>query len=554
MKKIILIPSAGMVPDELKTELGYIPTAMIPLKGKPVIEKIISSYNKFQDIKFFVTEREDSDKLENYMQKKNMNSNVIKISKADNLGESILISLNKINELVNPGKNFLIIHFGDTLIDTKQIQMDQDFITYSIVEDPFRWTGFETDENNRIINISEKFTSIGEENKKIFNGVFGIKDPREFIECLKNSSANGQISFYGALTDYLKSREYRLILTEEWTDLGHLDTYYDAKKKYMNCRKFNEITIDKKRNIICKKSHNKFDFINEIKWYKDLPKDIQYLIPRVFNSSTDIKEPFIELGYITYPTLTDIFLYGEHPLYVWNSIFNNIFSLIEDFRKHEIKSEKNNIRDSIKEMYRDKTIKRLEMIKNDEFFDILFSNEKIVINGKGNHSIRKVINSIDILLEKVSIYEIENLNIIHGDMCFNNIFYDVRNRIIKLVDPRGSFGNFKLYGDYRYELAKLRHSVYGNYDFIINDLFEIEKNKEIKYKIYREDKHKQIASLFLEKLKKKYRKEMIQIQVIESLLFLSMAALHNYDKKRQLLMLAIGIEKFNECMKKLGID
>ena len=55
----------------------------------------------------------------------------------------------------------------------------------------------------------------------------------------------------------------------------------------------------------------------------------------------------------------------------------------------------------------------------------------------------------------------------HGDLCFSNILYDRLSGRIKLIDPRGlSCAYMPEY----YDLAKLSHSVLGNYDFIINDM------------------------------------------------------------------------------------
>lgn len=71
------------------------------------------------------------------------------------------------------------------------------------------------------------------------------------------------------------------------------------------------------------------------------------------------------------------------------------------------------------------------------------------------------------------LFDITQFNIIHGDLCFANIMVDNTFSFIKVIDPRGKFGDFDIYGDYRYELAKLFHSVDGKYDFIIKDLFTI---------------------------------------------------------------------------------
>jgi hypothetical protein len=58
--------------------------------------------------------------------------------------------------------------------------------------------------------------------------------------------------------------------------------------------------------------------------------------------------------------------------------------------------------------------------------------------------------------------------LMHGDFCFSNILYASRLRRIKVIDPRGSIdGPPSLWGDPRYDLAKLAHSIVGRYDQII---------------------------------------------------------------------------------------
>jgi hypothetical protein len=61
----------------------------------------------------------------------------------------------------------------------------------------------------------------------------------------------------------------------------------------------------------------------------------------------------------------------------------------------------------------------------------------------------------------------------HGDFCFTNIFFDHRRQQIRTIDPRGAVvdGQPTIYGDVRYDLAKLNHSVSGFYDLILADRY-----------------------------------------------------------------------------------
>ena len=262
--------------------------------------------------------------------------------------------------------------------------------------------------------------------------------------------------------------------------------------------------------------------------------------------------PFIKLEYVGYPCLTDVYLYGSYPLYVWDTIFNLIFTLIDELKKYKCDAGMNNIKTALRDMYYFKTVERLIILKDDERFSFFFENDVIEINGIEYKSLRYIIDNLDEVLNEFNVFDLSYLNIIHGDLCLPNIFFDTRNKIIKLIDARGRFGSYDIYGDYRYDLAKLMHSVCGHYDFIINDLFEVNvvrKNKSINYSIYLEEKHENICKMFHEKIKQKYGKTYI-IELLESLLFLSMAPMHNDNVERQYCMISVGIKKFNEtCLR-----
>lgn len=136
--------------------------------------------------------------------------------------------------------------------------------------------------------------------------------------------------------------------------------------------------------------------------------------------------------------------------------------------------------------------------------------------------------------------------IIHGDFCFSNILYDFVNQIIRLIDPRGSFGAKGIYGDPRYDMAKLRHSVAGMYDFIVSDLFEVREDKDgFQAVIFNMQNLNPVIENFDHKLiENGYNIQ--HIKLIEGLLFISMLPLHQDYPKRQLMMFLTGIVRLNE--------
>ena len=70
------------------------------------------------------------------------------------------------------------------------------------------------------------------------------------------------------------------------------------------------------------------------------------------------------------------------------------------------------------------------------------------------------------------IVDVKEYNVIHGDPSFSNSLVDKDNQIW-LIDPRGSFGKTKIYGDKRYDWAKLYYSAVGNYDSMNSKKFSV---------------------------------------------------------------------------------
>ncbi len=112
---------------------------------------------------------------------------------------------------------------------------------------------------------------------------------------------------------------------------------------------------------------------------------------------------------------------------------------------------------SLKEAYYNKTIARLSNIQD----LVPFALERyITVNGKKCRNVFFYKDTLEKALEKL---KCEKFEFIHGDCTFSNMM--IRNDGSPvLIDPRGYFGFTELYGDARYDWAKIYYSIVGNYD------------------------------------------------------------------------------------------
>ena len=132
----------------------------------------------------------------------------------------------------------------------------------------------------------------------------------------------------------------------------------------------------------------------------------------------------------------------------------------------------------------------------------------------------------------------------HGDVFFANMLYSKEVNLLRLIDPKGALEENDLWTNPYYDIAKLSHSVCGNYDFFNVAAYDIELNKNMKFKLhihFDNTKYKEIFKQYL----KENGYDYVLVRLYEASLFLSMLPLHidNPHKVFGFLLNAINILK-----------
>lgn len=536
--KLLIIPNAKIVNLELQSRYGKITPINIPLNDKIILDYLYEKYSNFYD-EIIIVSYEDFEKVSNIVETRNYPKiKLIKLDKLKDIGYSIYFALKNYNL---PEIKSLSINFADTLINNlKSEYLNRNIIFFNEVNESERWTTFIIEKED--IKINDKIEQIN--NKyNAFVGFFNFINSELFFKILEKNMGNSE-SLYLTIKDFYKKEKINFIKNNDWLDFGHLDNYFSGKN-IVETRYFNHIDIDKSRGILFKSSEEKEKFINEIKWFLKLPEDLQWVTPRIYSYSLNWEKPFVKMEYYSYPTLHHMYLYGNYSINKWEQIFEHLLEIQKEFSKYKLEDSKEKIKGALNKIYLEKTIQRLLELKKDINFSKYFEND-YKINAQECISLMKVINILPLLIGKFKIYEIKNLQIIHGDYFFANILYEPNYNIVKLIDPRGDFGGYGIYGDKYYELAKLSHSVDGMYDFIVEDMFELEeKELDFNYTIKCENKYFLIKDVFYKNFN---NEEKIKIKFIQALLFLSMIPLHKDRPKRQKIMFGVGMRLLNEVM------
>ena len=536
MKRKVVIPSAKIVSVELQT-IGKLPAVIYPVNQDTMFKILKDTYKDTVD-EYEIVVYEAAEKVQKRLSKYKDKVNIHKLDVLKDLGYSVYCG---IREAKCSDDDEIIINLGDTIL-YDEIESGKDICFYQEEAMSDRWTYFE-ESDGVITRLWDKNAIIEDKRivKNFFVGVFVIRHPNEFMKCIENAWEKEctEDSFYSALCEYSKKWPMDMRQVKEWFDIGHLDKYYDAQLE-VKSRAFNHIEIDKNRGILKKTSDDKSKFIGEILWYLKLPSDIEYVRPRIFGYSTDYNKPYVKMEYYSYHTLHELFLNGDLSKKQWQEIFSRIKFIVNDFKRYEVCDS--GIKEAVIDMYLNKTMERLAELRNDSRF-LQYFEKPITVNGVEYKNLDEICQLLPQVIEQ-QLCDVERFNIIHGDLCFANILVDSNRSFIKVIDPRGKFGKYDIYGDRRYEYAKLIHSIDGKYDYIIKDLFQLEiDGNKIDFTIDDRQREFDLFECFMQSFSDEISNdEIIKIELIEALLFLSMVPLHTESFRHQIVMLATGLK------------
>jgi len=255
---------------------------------------------------------------------------------------------------------------------------------------------------------------------------------------------------------------------------------------------FNEIKIID--NIFLKKYKNdlgKEKINNEILFYKYInDNDIKFNIPKLL----EFNDGILKIEYLqNVQNLTKIINKNNYEFYL-----EKITTDLKILHENKIIIQKDELINDLNIEILHKISKRFNESKWNQLDNILYVNGLRIQNI--NYYTNKIYQKILSYFDKIDTI---NYSLIHGDTHLGNILLDNSNNIY-YIDPRGNFGNKKLFGLHYYDYAKLMFGLSGYSVFdemLINDLNIIDNNinidfiKDYEY-IFISNKFDEIIKLF----------------------------------------------------------
>lgn len=245
-----------------------------------------------------------------------------------------------------------------------------------------------------------------------------------------------------------EGRTYKEISLAGTKEFGLLEEYKKLGKE--KCRPFNRITTD--GDILVKEAVDEQGELlaeRESAWYEEVRRMTKGgketgILPRIYETKP------LKMEYVKGRNIYDRTLNHEEKL----KILMKLVTALQGLHKLDrIPADSF----SMREAYYTKTMDRLSKIED----LVPFAREKVItINGKDCRNIFFHKRELEKRLEELAC---DSFCLIHGDCTFSNLMLREDGSPV-LIDPRGYFGYTRLYGDVRYDWAKLYYSIVGNYD------------------------------------------------------------------------------------------
>ncbi len=517
---MFLITSGAYVSGDLASEIGQLPPSMLPVGNKRLFTLQLE---QLADLKCdvylsvpesYTIEPHDEDLLAQ------SSVTIIPVPNGMTLGESILYCWNSTGKQYN---KLQVLH-GDTLIrDIDFSELD----TVSIAQNQGYYHRATVSRGN-LVNGSIEDAWAGDD-EWVLSGYFSFSKPQLFIQGIVKSSSD----FIGGLKHYSKSHQLKGLEGGQWFDFGHINTFFRSRTMITTQRAFNEMQITPR--LVIKASHKRLKMQAEANWFNQLPKELTIYTPHVVSDKTHEDTASYSLEYLYLLPLNDIFVYGNLPSNVWQHIFQAC--KVTHAAMSNIQPEKLTSTENLASIYLPKTLNRLNEFKDNNGFDI---SKPLNFNGIEQPSLLDIAHATAALIPAA---KQGDEGILHGDFCFSNILYDARVQTIKLIDPRGldNEGNLSIYGDTRYDVAKLYHSVVGLYDLIIANRFKLKVDHEktcFNLEFPGQPRNIEIQNTFRKSFFANEPESERAILAISIHLFLSMLPLHNDRPEGQMAMIA----------------
>ena len=492
---VIACAGLGSRMQEVNSDLHK---ALLPLRGKPILEHIVSSVPREHRLVFLLGHQ--SKQIRDFVELVFPDRLKIFVSVPDFASEMSGTGVSLLAAESELSQSFWYTPCDGIFSDSLTLVASNEFADsvyvgapLDSVIDPSNYCLFRTD-SNKILDVIDKpknFSSLDHSDMAVFTGLMFIKNKDLFFSEIIHG---GHLNFTESI---LKGSTVEVI--SYWRDLGHPSEYKREvqKNEVFDFSKPNEVTYQIDHRIL--------------KWWSDdsipLKKaEKPKVLPDFFPLNIETKGQFLIYekvpGSTLYPKLS-------------TQIFENLLEWLEN---GFWLSQNIDLSDDLTSFYIDKSRKRIDLISN----LLPYSLDHVYINNEGLRVEPRV------LLEEFPWTEIVSNpipTIIHGDLQFDNIILKTGGGF-SLIDWRPEFGKNLVFGDKYYDLAKLYGGMLIDYSQIKKNQMEFNlSDGTYSYSVNSCQNFREISSIlehYIHERSYSWRK----VRLITALIYLNMCPLH----------------------------
>lgn len=322
------------------------------------------------------------------------------------------------------------------------------------------------------------------------------------------------------ISEYIEENPISQLSTEGLVYIGEINNFITCITGNFDSRYFNSLVGTE--YIIRKSSTNKKKIKSEYKYYHLLPEKMQHWFVMPFDYQEDDDRASYAMEHLYMTDVAIKWVHGSITPAEFSKLMDMYFTFFKDRNtKNVSKEEYQKISDTL---YLKKVEERLDdLVKLEKYSKI----EHLLKNSGSFSSIQEVFAKYKELKSKVeSRTHFECVSAIgHGDPCFANTMYNRATRTLKLIDPKGALCEEELWTNPYYDIAKLSHSVCGNYDFFNNAMFDISIDENFEYNLSIPFDNSEYKEIFRKKVEENGFDYWV-VRIYEASLFISMLPLH----------------------------
>ena len=275
---LAIIASAAIVNAEMAAEFGPLPPAFLPVGNTRLFRLQAELLRALADRVVLTLPQSFTPSAHDRKLLAELGVATLAIPDGLSLADSLMLA---VIQSLSADEPLTILH-GDTLfLDFAGCPLDG--LSVHGGDHPYPWAVVEEGAGFRVTPVTEE----NREGAAIVSGLFRFSKGLTFLKCL----AGAKPDFLAALNSYAALQPtFKAVRSGgRWLDLGHLNTYYDARRALTTERAFNSLSIAS--NIVCKTSTQSDKIEAEAAWFEALPSALRGHVPAYLGRGAGQLEP-----------------------------------------------------------------------------------------------------------------------------------------------------------------------------------------------------------------------------------------------------------------------